>query len=117
MEIEEPGALVDRRRAGFRHGHGLARGHGGDDEIGFRGQLGVRCRQRNAMRAGMIAQRAALPAVELDVVGRDLDVLLAQILSQDAADLTVTDQSYLPAPGIRHQFNFLVVSSKSSSTA
>src|ERR1700747_1709457 len=66
----------------------------------------------------MVAQGCTLLAPELEIIGRDLDVLLAQVLGKDLADLAITDQSYLPSPGIaRHQFILRVVSSKSSSTA
>ncbi len=44
----------------------------------------------------MIAQRSSLFAIELDIVGTDLDVLLAQVLGQDAADLAVADETHVP---------------------
>ena len=34
---------------------------------------------------------AGLFAAELDIVGADLDILLAQVLGQDTADLAVAD--------------------------
>ena len=58
IEIEKPGALVDRGRAGLCHRHGLARGDRGDDEVGLRGQLGMRRRQRDAEIRRMLAQAA-----------------------------------------------------------
>jgi hypothetical protein len=60
----------------------------------------------NADLRRMIPERRALLAAELNVVGCDLDILLAQILGQNSADLAVADQSYLPSPGITgHQFS------------
>ncbi|MEY9458627.1 hypothetical protein ABIG07_007575 [Bradyrhizobium ottawaense] len=117
IEIKEPGALVDRSGAGLRHRHGLAGGNRGDDEVRFRRQLGVRGRKRHTVFRRMLLQRRALLAPELDVISRDLDVLLAQILGQDFADFAVADQPDLPSFRIHHQFSPRVVSSNSSSTA
>ena len=50
----------------------------------------------NAEGSRMIPQRSGLIAAELDVVGADLDVLLAQVLGQDAADLAVADETHMP---------------------
>ncbi len=44
----------------------------------------------------MVAQGRGLVAAELDVIGADLDVLLAQVLGEDAADLAVTDETHMP---------------------
>jgi hypothetical protein len=44
----------------------------------------------------MRAHRLALRVPQLDVVGRNRDVLRAQILGQYLADLAVADQSHLP---------------------
>ncbi|MGY3410688.1 hypothetical protein ACVWZV_006801 [Bradyrhizobium sp. GM5.1] len=118
IEIQEPGALIDRGRAGLCHRHGLARGDRGDDEIGLGGQLGVRGCEPHTEFFSMLVQRTTLLARELDVKGCDLDVLLAQILGQNPADLAITDQPDLPSLGIaRHQFSPRVVASNRSSTA
>ncbi|MEY9758530.1 hypothetical protein ABIE73_005925 [Bradyrhizobium yuanmingense] len=69
VEIEKPGALIDRCRTGLCDRHGLARGDGGDDEVGFRGQLGVRGRKSDSEFRRMLLQRHTLLAAELDVVG------------------------------------------------
>jgi hypothetical protein len=77
----------------------------------------VRRRKANAEFRRMLFQRSILLAPELDVIGGNLDVLLAQILGQYPADLAIADQPDLPSSRIRHQFNPRVVSSNSSSTA
>ncbi len=50
IEIEEPGALFHRRRASLPDRNGLARRDGGNDKIGLRGEIGMRGRERDAMR-------------------------------------------------------------------
>ena len=53
------------------------------------------------MRAGMIAQRAAgLVAAQLEVIGGDADILLAQIFREDAPDFAVADEADMPLFGI-----------------
>jgi hypothetical protein len=96
--------LFHRRRAGFRDRDGLARGDGGNDEVGLRGEIGMRRRQRDAVRGSMIAQRSTgLIAAEFDVVGGDLDVLPAQIFGQNAAHFAIADEAYVPISGVgRH---------------
>src|SRR6202022_1019787 len=95
--VEGPGALLPRRRAGLRDRDGLARRHGGNDEVGLACEIGMGSRERDAMREGMIAQGAAgLIAAEFGVVGGDLHVLLAQIFSEDAAHFAIADEAYIP---------------------
>jgi len=97
IEVEEPATFPHRWGASLRHRHGLARGNGGDDEVGLACKFGVRGGERNAVLRGMIAQGAAgLIAAELDVVGDHLDVLLAQVLGQNAADFAVAYEAYIP---------------------
>ena len=58
-------------------------------------------RQRNAMGCGVIAQGdPGLIAAELEVVGGDLHILLAQVFGKDTADLAITDKAYTPIPGV-----------------
>ena len=56
----------------------------------------MRSQQRNANSRGVIAQRAGLIAIELEIVGADLHVLLAQVFGQDAADFAVADEADVP---------------------
>src|SRR3984885_533869 len=101
IKIEIPRALLDGRRARFRHRHGLARSHRRDDEVRLRGEVGMRGRQRHAMLPGVVAQRAAaLVAAKLDVISGDLDLLLAQVFGEDAPDLAIADQADIPLFGI-----------------
>ena len=46
------------------------------------------------------AKAACLIAAQLDVVGGDLDVLLAQVLGEDAADFAIADEADVPLLGI-----------------
>src|SRR5487761_2168835 len=90
-----------RHSARRRHRHGLTCGHRGNDEVGLRGEIGVRRGQGDAMLACVIAQRlAGLIAAKLSVVSADLHVLLAQVLGEDAADFAVADKTYVPLPGV-----------------
>jgi hypothetical protein len=90
------GAPAPAGRAGGPPRHGLARGDGGDDEVGLRGEIGMGRRQRDAVGRGVIAQRIGLIAAELDVVGTDFDVLLAQVLGQDTAHFAIADEADIP---------------------
>src|ERR1700674_5145935 len=57
--------------------------------------------QCHAMLPGVVAQGAAsLVAAQLDVVSGDLDLLLAQVFGEDAADLAIADQADIPLFGI-----------------
>jgi len=56
----------------------------------------VRSRQRHAEFRGVLSQRAGLIAAELGVKGADADLLLAQVLGEDAADLAVADETDMP---------------------
>ena len=44
----------------------------------------------------MLAQWTGLIATELGVIGADVDVLLAKVFGQDAADLAVADEADMP---------------------
>jgi hypothetical protein len=46
---------------------------------------------------GVFAQRLAIGAIELEVVGADGNTLGAQVLGQDAADFAVADECDLHA--------------------
>ena len=59
----------------------------------------MRGRQRDAMRRGVIAQRCGLAVVELDVVGGDPHILLAQVFAENAADFAITDEADIPLIG------------------
>src|ERR1700754_2398401 len=49
----------------------------------------------------MLAQRAAgLVAAQLDIVGGDFDILLAQIFGEDTADLAIADEADIPLSGV-----------------
>jgi hypothetical protein len=53
------------------------------------------------MRASMVAQRAAgLVAAQLEIIGRDADILLAQIFRENAPDFAVADEADIPLSGI-----------------
>src|SRR5665213_1036028 len=64
------------------------------------------------MRGCVIAQGpAGLIAAELEVVGGDLNILLAQVLGEDAADLAVADEAHIPLFRIgRHRCHFEAIS-------
>ena len=54
-------------------------------------------RKRDAMRESMVAQGGAcLIAAQLDVVGRDLHVLFAQVLGENATHFAIADEAYIP---------------------
>jgi hypothetical protein len=99
VEVEEPGPGFHGRCASLRDRHSLARRDGGNDEIGLRREIGMRSRQRDAVRRGVIAQGGGLTVVELDVVGGDPHILLAQVLAENAADLAITDEADIPLVG------------------
>jgi hypothetical protein len=55
--------------------------------------------QRDTVRRGVIAQGRGLTVVQLDVIGRDPDILLAQVFAENAADFAITDEAYIPLIG------------------
>src|SRR6516225_2785973 len=96
VEVEEESALLHSGRAGFRDRHGLARSHGGDDEVGSRGEIGVGGSKLDARGARMLAQGTSLIAAKLDVVGQYLHILPAQVLGKNAPDLAIADKAHAP---------------------
>src|ERR1700761_5116097 len=57
-------------------------------------------RQRHAVRRGVVAQRAGQIVAELEIVGGDPRVLLAEVFGQNAADFAIADKADAPAIGI-----------------
>jgi hypothetical protein len=57
----------------------------------------VRPGERDAEFRRMFAQGRGLLARELDIVGGYLDVLLAQILGEDSANLAISNEADLPS--------------------
>jgi len=111
IEVQEPGSSLQCWRASLRDRYGLARGDGGNDEVGLRGEIEMRSRQRDAMGRRMIAQGAGLIVAELEVIGGDPDVLPAQIFGENAAHFAITDEAYIPVPGVgRHLGHFETIS-------
>src|SRR5437868_9590577 len=52
--------------------------------------------ERDTVGRSMVAERPGIFAVELEIIGADAEILLAQVFGENAPDFAIADQADMP---------------------